>query len=59
MVYYDVRVVKNITELNLSGTQTVFHLKQSVLFVGFMGDEWMFLVLFLSLFLVVLCLGIL
>lgn len=59
MVYYDVRMVKNITELNLSGTKAVFHLKQSVLLVGFMRDEWMFLVLFLSLFLVVLCLGIL
>lgn len=58
-MYYDIRTVKNIRELNLSGTKNVFHLKQSLLFVGFMGNGRMFLALILSLLLVVLYLGLL
>lgn len=59
MVYNDRRMVKNVHELNLSGTKKIFHLKQSLLFVGFTGHGQMFLVLILSLLLVVLYLGIL
>lgn len=45
MVYNDRRMVKNVHELNLSGTKKIFHLKQSLLFVGFTGHGQMFLVL--------------